>query len=122
VEDLASRLTKPFDVVLLTRERIQAVLDDAVERGRMTRHDANELAGELFRRGREQTEELVDRARRSVGVGSAFPIADYDSLTVAQVEPKLGDLSRPQLRRLREYERTHANRSSVLAAIERLLG
>ena len=35
--------------LVLTRERIQEVLDDAVERGRMTRDDAAELLAELVR-------------------------------------------------------------------------
>ena len=34
-------------LVVLTRERVQGALDEAVERGRMTRQDASELAAEL---------------------------------------------------------------------------
>ncbi len=125
-EDLANRIFKPLDVVLLTRERIQATLDEAAERGRVTRTDANDLVAELFKRGRQQTDELLDRARRTVaagvGVGSDLPIADYDELTVAQVEAQLPGLAPAQLRRVRDYERSHANRKSVLAAAEKLLG
>jgi polyhydroxyalkanoate synthesis regulator phasin len=58
--------------VVLTADRIQEVLDDAVRRGRMTRDDAEELARVLIETGRRQTEELVrtlrresDRARRA---------------------------------------------------------
>jgi hypothetical protein len=122
LEELAGRLTRPFDIVLLTRERIQATLDEAAERGRMTRADANELVAELVRRGRQQTDELLDRARRTVGAGPSFPIAGYDELTVGQVAEKLPPLTPAQLRRVRDYERRHANRKSVLAAIEKLLG
>jgi uncharacterized protein (DUF433 family) len=107
--------------VLLTRERIQATLDEAAERGRMTRADANELVAELVRRGRQQTDELLDRARRTVGAVPSLPIADYDELTVGQVAEKLPPLTSAQLRRVRDYERRHANRKSVLAAIEQLL-
>jgi polyhydroxyalkanoate synthesis regulator phasin len=168
-EELANRIVKPLDLVVLTRERIQATLDEAAERGRVTRADANELVAELVKRGRQQTDELLgdlegrfgrsreqlelatrrvesatkrarrvqpvdrlvrgaDRARRSVGGGGAaatdsgLPISDYDELTVAQVAAKLPGLTAPQLRRVREYERSHANRKSVLAAVENLLG
>ncbi len=113
--------TASRDLVQLTRERIQATLDEAAERGRATRGDANELVAELVRRGRDGTDDLLDRARRTAGAPPALPIAGYAELTVGQVAQKLPALTRPQLRRVRDYERRHANRKSVLAAIEKLL-
>ena len=78
---------------MLTRERVQAAVDDAVERGRITRNDATELVTALLAIGRRQTEELlgdlermvvdpstdlmlreVERARRVAGLGPSFPI------------------------------------------------
>lgn len=140
---------------MLTRERIQDTLDEAAERGRVTRSDANELASELVRRGRQQTDELLldierlvgrgreqlgsatkrarraepvdrlvrsaDRARRTVGVGPSFPILGYDELTATQVEDRLNGLTPAELRTVRDYERRHANRKSVLGAIEKSL-
>jgi polyhydroxyalkanoate synthesis regulator phasin len=44
--------------VVITRERLQEVFDDAVKRGRMTRGDANSLASDLLKRGRDQTKEV----------------------------------------------------------------
>ncbi len=35
-------------------------------------------------------------------------------MTVAQVQARLGDLSPAQLRKVRDYERRHANRKTVL--------
>ena len=63
----------------------------------------------------------ADRARRSVGVGPSFPILGYDDLTAGQVQDRLGELTLPELRKVRDYERRHANRKSVLAAIEKAL-
>jgi polyhydroxyalkanoate synthesis regulator phasin len=152
-EQLAQRVINPLGLVVLTRERIQDTLDEAAERGRLTRTDANELVGELVKRGRQQTDELLadierllgrgrgqiesatkgfsvsmdrivrtaDRARRTVGVGPSFPILGYDDLTAAQVESRLNGLTPAELRKVREYERRHANRKSVLGAIERAL-
>lgn len=151
VEQLVNRVIRPLDLVLLSRDRIQETLDEAAERGRVTRADANELVGELVRRGRQQTDELLgdlegllgrrrdqlgsatkqsveriargaDRARRSIGVGPTFPISGYDDLTAGQVDQRLHDLEPAELRRVRDYERRHANRKSVLEAIERALG
>jgi polyhydroxyalkanoate synthesis regulator phasin len=154
-EQLLSRVIRPLGLVVLTRERIQEVLDDAATRGRVTRSDANELATELVDRGRQQTDQLLsdverllgrgrqhigsatgrarrsesldlllrsaDRARRTVGSGQSFPILGYDELSAAQVQTRLDGLSPPELRKVRDYERRHANRKSVLAAIDRSL-
>jgi len=114
----------PIDALVLTRERIQEVLDDAVERGRMTRDDATQLLAELVRRGTAPAAGLlreVDRARRAAGLGSSFPIEGYDDLTAGKVAERLDDLSVAQLRQVRDYERRNANRKSVLTAVERKL-
>jgi polyhydroxyalkanoate synthesis regulator phasin len=50
--------------VTLSRDRIQEVMDDAVERGRMTRGDANEVVSRLVSRGRQYTDDLVKELER----------------------------------------------------------
>lgn len=128
VEQLVSRVIRPFDLVLLSRERIQEVLDEAAERGRLTRTDANLLCLELVQRGRQQTDDvlsqlegLLRRGRRAEDETEGLPIRDYDELTARQVNEAIRDLAREQLERVRDYERRHANRKSVLAAIDRAL-
>jgi polyhydroxyalkanoate synthesis regulator phasin len=148
LRDQLRRFLNPLDVMVLTRERLQDTLDDAVARGRMTRDDASDLLAELMRRGRRQTEDMladlegmltgatrrgvaaptdrvlreVDRARRAAGLGGPpFPIAGYDDLTAAQVAARLDDLDPAELRRVREYERRNANRKTVLGPLERKL-
>jgi polyhydroxyalkanoate synthesis regulator phasin len=111
-----SRLN-PIGALVLTRERIQEVLDDAVERGRMTRDDAQELLAELVRRGTGPADRLI----RAAGLGSTFPIDEYDDMTAAQVTEHLDALAPAQLRTVRDHERRNANRKSVLAAIDRKL-
>ena len=140
IRDQLSRYLDPREVVVLTRDRVQEAVDDAVERGRMTRNDATALVTALFERGRSQTDDLitqiedivtgtptrvvreVDRVRRAAGLGSNFPISGYDELTAAEVGDRIGDLSAPELRKVRDYERRNANRKSVLQNIERKLG
>ena len=132
--------------VVLTAEGVKAALDDAVKRGRITRKDATELSQTLLSTGRAQAdgfrsdlEQLlgrgrsqalqsgdrvlreVDRARRRVGVGSAFPITLYDELTAAQIQSRLKDLTPAQLRKVRDYETRNDARKSVLGAIEKKL-
>ncbi len=154
-EQLVNRIIKPLGLVVLSRERIQEILDDAAARGRVTRSDANDLAAELVKRGRQQTDQLLsdvervlgrcrqqlgsaslrarrsesldlllrsaDRARRTVGTGPSLPILGYDELTATQVQGRLAGLSPAELRKVRDYERRHANRKSVLTTIDRLL-
>ena len=122
----------PLDYVIITREKLTEVFDDAVSRGRMTRDDATTLVSELLGRGKRTGEEVVadveqllgrskdqiDKARRATGIGSSFPIAGYDDLTAASARDKLDGLTPAELRKVRDYERRNANRKTVLAAIE----
>jgi hypothetical protein len=155
-EQLVNRIIKPLGLVVLSRERIQETLEEAADRGRLTRSDANELGTQLVELGRRQTEDLladVERllgrgreqlggsggapglgeplerlargarlARRKVAGSDTFPIVDYDELTAAQVQQRLGSLSTAELRKVGDHERRHANRKSVLAEVEKLLG
>jgi polyhydroxyalkanoate synthesis regulator phasin len=150
-EQLAQGAIKPKDVLMLTRGHIQEAMDDAASRGRVTRKDANDLVTELVRRGRGQGTDLVkeiesllgkagaatkrarktdsvdrivrgaDRARRAAGVGPSFPILGYDDLNAAQVQSRIKELKKPELRKVLTYERKHANRKSVVGAIEKSL-
>jgi hypothetical protein len=108
---------RSLNPLVITRERVQEVLDDAVQRGRMTRDDATELFAELVRRGRGG----IGAARRATGLGPALPIAGYEDLTAAQVAERLDGLSVAELRQVRDHERRNANRKTVLSAIERKL-
>ena len=133
--------------VVLTTDGVKAAMDDAVKRGKLTRKDATELSRHLLTSGRTQADSFrsdleqvlgkgrshaakssdrvlreVDRARRRVGVGASFPITFYDDLTATQIQSRIKDLSKPELRKVRDYERRHGNRKSVLGAIERKLG
>jgi polyhydroxyalkanoate synthesis regulator phasin len=132
--------------VVLTADGVKSTLDDAVKRGRITRKDATELSQSLLSAGRAQADgfrsdleqllgrgrdraalsgdrvlQEVDRARRRVGVGPSFPISRYDELNASQIVSRLKDLTPAQLRKVRDHEKRHDNRKSVLSAIEKRL-
>jgi polyhydroxyalkanoate synthesis regulator phasin len=151
-----------MDMVMLTRERIEEVLSEAVERGAVTTKDAQGIGSNLLKRGRKETNDVLkdlegllgtgvrrhakeaakdarkqasgarrravraaspalataDRARRVAGVGPNFPITGYQDLTATEIQRRLGDLTPPELRKVRDYERRHGNRKTVLNAIE----
>lgn len=121
----------------LTRTDAEELVAELVNRGRQQTDDLLADLDRTLGRGRQQIDSATrkariatpdrlvrsaDRARRSIGVGPSFPILGYDELSVAQVQQRLGHLSDPELRKVRDYERRHANRKSLLTAIEKALG
>jgi hypothetical protein len=58
-----------MEMVMLTRERIEEVLGEAVERGRMTSADAQGVASGLLDRGRKQTNEVLKDLEGLLGKG-----------------------------------------------------
>jgi polyhydroxyalkanoate synthesis regulator phasin len=123
------RVARPLNLVVLTRARLQEVVDEMVERGRITRGDAADLVADLLARARSQADEtLADLEQIVPGgptdvarVGAELPIARYDDLTAAEVAAELDGMSEAELRKVREYEKANANRKTVLGAIERRL-
>lgn len=121
----------------LTRSDAEQLVSELVQRGRQqteellsdldrTLGSGRPALGGATRRARKAAPDRLvrgaDRARRTIGVGPTFPILGYDDLTVAQVQSRLPHLSDPELRAVRDYERRHGNRKSLLGAIEKALG
>ena len=144
-EALRKNLIRPMEMVMLSRERIEEVLGEAVDQGRVTARDAQRITSGLVKRGQRQTTDVlkdleklldpsqargravrraspalaqVDRLRRTAGVGPNFPITGYDDLTASQVQSRLGSLTPAELRKVRDHERRNANRKTVLKSIE----
>ena len=95
-------------------------LDRVLGRGRAQIDSVTSLA----RRNRS-VDRLVrgaDRARRGVGAGRSLPIVGYDELTASQIRQRLAGLNGSELRKIRDYERRHANRKTVLTGVEKRLG
>jgi polyhydroxyalkanoate synthesis regulator phasin len=66
---LTTNLIRPLEMVMLTRQRIEEALDEAVKRGRMTRDDATQLGQALFTVGRQQTDEVLKDLEQLLGRG-----------------------------------------------------
>jgi polyhydroxyalkanoate synthesis regulator phasin len=101
------------------RDELRGELETLLDRGRGQLESASRRA-----RGTEQVDRVVrsaDRARRSVGVGPSFPILGYDDLNARQVQSRIKELKRPELRKVLNYERKHANRKSVIGTLEKSL-
>jgi polyhydroxyalkanoate synthesis regulator phasin len=58
-EALRKNLIAPFDMVLLSRDRIEEVLGEAVDQGRVTVRDAQRITSGLVTRGQKQTRDVL---------------------------------------------------------------
>jgi hypothetical protein len=83
---------------------------------------------DYFRQGVEtatrNAERVTNMTQRATAAGIAstnggFPIAGYDDKNVAEISSMLDGLSEEQLRTVREYERRHRNRDSLIEQIDR---
>jgi polyhydroxyalkanoate synthesis regulator phasin len=118
----------------MTRDDAQQMIQSLLQRGtRQTEEFLSDLE-RLLGRGREldegdtrrtaagstqqKGETRRPRARRPA---ASLPIPRYDRLSASQVQERLDGLTPADLRRLRDYERRHANRKTVLDRIERKL-
>ena len=70
---LRKNLIRPMEMVMISRERIEEVLGEAVDQGRVTARDAQRITSGLVKRGQRQTndvlkdlEGLLDRGRNEV--------------------------------------------------------
>jgi polyhydroxyalkanoate synthesis regulator phasin len=102
------------------RGQIEDRTETARKSGSTAARRARKQVEDATSRAREQADPVLaqaDRARRAAGLGPSFPITGYDELTVAQVQARLADLSPAELRKVRDYERRHANRKTVLDGI-----
>jgi len=129
-------MLSPLNVVLLSRKTIEDMFEDAVQRGRMTRSDAQDMVQNLLSRGARATDDFLADVERMLGARTDsfeppeggdprgapnLPIAGYDELSAAQVQERLEGLTPAELRKLRDYEQRNANRKTVLDRIERRL-
>lgn len=91
--------------LVLSSDRVQSVLEDAVLRGRMTRRDAEDLATHLVTLGREQAQELRTALARSVGdtVATAGEAVAHAGEAVATAVPR----AKKKARRARATEPTN---------------
>lgn len=121
----------------VTRKDANDLVTELVNRGRHHGDEFRKELDNLIERGRGQLESAskrarrapvadrivrgADRARRAAGVGPSFPILGYDDLNASQIQSRIGELSKPDARKVLSYEKSHANRKTVTSALEKAL-
>jgi polyhydroxyalkanoate synthesis regulator phasin len=101
---LRKNLIQPLNLVMLTRERIEEVLSDAVQRGRMTTDDAQNVAAGLLELGRKQTTDVLKDLERLLGrgrdeieertAGGGNPLGRARARVVSAADPVLAQADR----------------------------
>ena len=122
----------------LARESVEAYaefLDDAFSRYRSGTEMAARSAREGTRTLTETTTGLVGTAAGAAGAtagaaagaareasdAATFPIPGYDSMSVEEIEGRLGPLTDDQVGRLRDHERKNQNRKTLIERYDQKL-
>lgn len=120
VSRLATRGREQAEDLLSQLERVLSQVRDVPDRARQ------EVGGRA-QEARQRTVSAVDkplasadRVRRTARI-PGFPITAYDQLSIRQIDRRLQELSRQELRRVREYERRNKGRKGLLRALDRKL-
>jgi polyhydroxyalkanoate synthesis regulator phasin len=128
---LVTRGRDQADDLINQLERLLAQLREAPDRARQqvgnraqrTRRDVEDRATRARKKAVKAVDTPLaraDRMRRAARV-PGFPITAYDDLSVRQIDRRLQELSRAELRKVRDYERRNKARKGVLRSVDRQL-
>jgi polyhydroxyalkanoate synthesis regulator phasin len=101
-------------------DRARRELEDASERARQEVGSRAESARKRAVGAVDQPLASADRVRRRARV-PGLPITAYDQLSIRQIDSRLAELTRDELRKVRDYEQQHKARKGLLRALDRKL-
>jgi len=112
--------------VLLTGLGLGVLLTRAVIKGVQCAHDAGHEWANSDDKAGQAISKWIDGDEEAPGTTGThtvpvLPIAEYDQLAPTQIAAALASLSREAIETVRAYEVEHANRQTVLAAIDNRL-
>ena len=123
-EEIVSRLVTrgrdQADDLIGQLERLLAQLREAPDRARQQVGTRAERARKRAVKAVDKPLAGADRVRRTARI-PGFPITAYDDLSIRQIDRRLQELSRAELRKVRDYERRNKARKGVLQAVDRKL-
>ena len=89
--------------------------EQAARQGLRVAEEATEQTEDVLR----QTEKATREAELRTAVFSALKTTDYEGLSVAEVSRRIEGLPTEQLRKVREFEKNHKNRETLIEQIDR---
>jgi polyhydroxyalkanoate synthesis regulator phasin len=123
-EELVGRLVQrgrdQAEDLLTQLERVLAQVREAPGRARQQVGGRAQRARKRAVKAADKPLAGADRVRRAARV-PGFPITAYDQLSIRQIDRRLQELSRAELRRVRDYERRNKARKSLLRSLDRKL-
>jgi polyhydroxyalkanoate synthesis regulator phasin len=120
VSRLVTRGRDQADDLMAQLERVLAQLRQAPGRARQQVGGRAEEARKRAVSAVDKPLAGADRVRRAARV-PGFPITAYDQLSIRQIDRRLQELSRVELRRVRDYERRNKARKGLLRTLDRRL-
>jgi polyhydroxyalkanoate synthesis regulator phasin len=115
---LATRGREQAEDLLSQLESVLSQVRDVPDRARKEVGGRANVARKRAVKAADKPLARVDRVRRTARV-PGFPITAYDQLTVPQIDRRLQDLTREQLRKVRDYERRNKDRKGLMRALDR---
>jgi hypothetical protein len=91
------------------------VAEESTKQGLRVAEDSTERTDKVLR----QTEKATHEAELRTAVFSALGTTDYDGLSVDEVSRRIDGLPAEQLEKVREFEKDHKNRETLIAQIDR---
>jgi hypothetical protein len=98
----------------VARQGLRAT-EEATKQGLRVVEEATERTDKVLR----QTEKATREAELRSAVFSALGTTDYDASTVDEISKKIDGLPAEQLKQVREFEKNHKNRETLIAQIDR---
>jgi polyhydroxyalkanoate synthesis regulator phasin len=117
---LATRGREQAEDLISQLDRVLSQVRDVPDRARQEVGGRAKVARTRAVKAADKPLARVDRVRRTARV-PGFPITAYDELTVPQIDRRLQDLTREQLRKVRDYERRNKERKGLMRALDRKL-
>ena len=98
----------------VARQGLRAT-EKATRQGLRVAEEATEWTEDVMR----QTEKVTREAELRTAVLAALKTTDYQGLTVEEVSKRIEGLPTEQLRKVREFEKNHKNRETLIEQIDR---
>jgi hypothetical protein len=89
--------------------------EEATRQGLRVAEEATEQTDKVLR----QTEKVTREAELRTAVLAALQSTDYEGLTVEEVSKRIEGLPTEQVKKVREFERNHKNRETLIEQIDR---
>jgi predicted urease superfamily metal-dependent hydrolase len=98
----------------VARQGLRAT-EEATRQGLRVAEEATERTEDVLR----QTEKVTREAELRTAVLAALQTSDYEGLTVEEISKRIEGLPTEQLKKVREFEKNHKNRETLIEQIDR---